>query len=681
VAVILGALCVAFATPTPGATLADSTGAAWSRAAPIAGPGSWDVPAPADAGRAGAGAPPATSAAGPASSTPRLQFVAVARPSSELQRLLREDQQWLERLPAASRRLGVPEDTTGARVWLAGLVGEGAVARPSLASRRPGEAGTAAADSAAPAQGSRGALSLLRDRWLARGRLAVVVAAESTATAGVSIAIDPGPDFRVGAVRVEGPDFPGRGRLIEATLPRAGDRFRAADWTAGVAQLLAGAGEAGYPFARWVARAVRVDPSRAQVDVNATLFTGERSVLGRQSSDLPAGRGEAFLRRASGMRMGATFRESDLRRGRDRLLERGIYADVGEPVVYIAGRGDTVGVHWPIVPVAHPNRFAAVLGFSRPDAGAATRLSGQADLALPNLAGTGRRLTAGWSDDGAGRSHVGISWLEPLVLRSPLDLEGTLDDWVVRDSYTRFTADLRARLALVAAWGLEVGLGWDRSTFPTGDWTNSGRQRARAAFYHRRGDLARSGWSGVFAYETAVRHATVRQDTTATGAIVTTGEETADSERQNLVELSWDGELFATPEASFAARWAVDQVTGQGGPIPVSEQYWFGGARSVRGYLEDQFHGEQTAYGSLEFRLGKPGRSRIYTFLDMGYYRFATTAVDSSAGTGKREGTVRGFGLGLATHTGGSDISLAIGFPGNLDFDQAKLHVTLLQSF
>jgi hypothetical protein len=65
----------------------------------------------------------------------------------------------------------------------------------------------------------------------------------------------------------------------------------------------------------------------------------------------------------------------------------------------------------------------------------------------------------------------------------------------------------------------------------------------------------------------------------------------------------------------------------------------------------------------------------------MGYYRFSTTAVDSSAGTGKRVGTVRGFGLGLETHTGGSDLSLAIGFPGNLDFDQAKLHVTLLQSF
>ena len=101
----------------------------------------------------------------------------------------------------------------------------------------------------------------------------------------------------------------------------------------------------------------------------------------------------------------------------------------------------------------------------------------------------------------------------------------------------------------------------------------------------------------------------------------------------------------------------------------------------MRGYLEDQFHGEQVAYGSLEFRLGRPGRSRIYTFFDMGYYRFATTAVDSLGGGGERRGTVRGFGLGLETHTGGSDVSLAIGFPGNLDFDTAKLHVMLLQSF
>jgi hypothetical protein len=47
----------------------------------------------------------------------------------------------------------------------------------------------------------------------------------------------------------------------------------------------------------------------------------------------------------------------------------------------------------------------------------------------------------------------------------------------------------------------------------------------------------------------------------------------------------------------------------------------------------------------------------------------------------ERESTLRGYGLGLETRTPAGDVSLAVGLPGTVDFDAAKLHVTLLQSF
>lgn len=634
---------------------------AWPLALLLAGLAGFATAAPPEEPAATApGTTAGTSA--PASPPLRLALAADEPVTGEVERFLREDRAWLEQRPAGQRRLQGPDDAASARAWL------GQLGQPVRA---------AAADSAA---GARGLSARLRDRWLERGYLACRVAVDDGGGEGAPrLLVAPGSPYRIGRVRVQGPDFPGRSALLARSLPAAGSRFRAAAWELAVARILAGAGEAGFPFARWVVEAVAVRPADATVDVEATLFTGRRAVLGALSSDLAAPRAAAFLQRACGLRRGGLYRESDLERARERLLARDLWERVGEPVVYAAG-ADTVGVHWPLVPRARPNRVAAVLGLSRRDAASRARVSGQVDLWLPNLGGSGRRLGAAWSDDGAGRSHLGFAYLEPLAFGSALDLETVLDHEVAADAYTRFRADARARLAVVAAWGLELGLGWDRGTYPSGDWARTTRWRARAAFLHRRGDQTRSGWEGIFAYETARRRAEARGDT---GGGTAAGSGVGRQRRQRLWELSAAGELFLAPRASLAARGALHEVKGDGSPIPLSEQYWFGGARSLRGYGEGQFRGEMASYGSLEARIGKPRQARLYTFWDLGYFRYAT-AVASGGDAGERQrrsGTAYGYGLGLEVGTPSGDVSLAIGFPNTLDFGSAKLHVSLLQAF
>ena len=68
------------------------------------------------------------------------------------------------------------------------------------------------------------------------------------------------------------------------------------------------------------------------------------------------------------------------------------------------------------------------------------------------------------------------------------------------------------RVMVQSTWGVEFGLGWDRSTYPTGSLERTSRLRGRAAILHRRGDRTRSGWAGPFAIENAWRAATRRQD-------------------------------------------------------------------------------------------------------------------------------------------------------------------------
>ncbi len=117
--------------------------------------------------------------------------------------------------------------------------------------------------------------------------------------------------------------------------------------------------------------------------------------------------------------------------------------------------------------------------------------------------------------------------------------------------------------------------------------------------------------------------------------------------------------------------------------MPLSEQFRFGGANSLRGYREQEFHGSRAAWGAIELRVGAPRGSRLYTFYDLGYFAFEAqdpTPEDPERRT-LRKGWPRGYGLGILARTPGGDLSLAVGFPGTVDFDLAKLHVTLLETF
>jgi len=592
---------------------------------------------------------------------PTVRLVGEVRMSGPGPGAFAADQRWLDALPAAA-------------LAMADTVLE-ASSPPAL--RRDAVralVGIPAAATGDSAAAGRPVSALLRDRWLDRGYFSCTIARRETPD-GIVFEVSPGEPYRLGTVLVEGEDFPGRDAALARALPRTGDVFSATAWAAGVDRLLAAAAEAGYPFCQWLVRDVGAYPGRADVDVVALLLLGPPSVFGPQSSDLPDGRGEDFLVRAARLPTGRRYRESDLSAARVRLLQRNIYADVGEPVVFTTAAPGTVGVHWPVTPISRPNRAAVMLGLSRTGEDEPARLSGQVDLRLANLAGTGRRMELAWSDDGRSRSHFGFGWLEPLLWGTPFDATVDVDHEVATDVYTRFRVDGRLQLPVAGAWQVEMGLGWDRSTFPTGAWNRTTRWRARGAFLHRRGDRGVNGWEGTFAIESARRGVDMRPDEDAV-TDATPGEM-----RQTLVELRLGGERWLTPTLSVAINGLFLEVAGEGDATPLAEQYRLGGARTLRGYLEDQFHGERVASSMLELRIGRPGRSRLYTFFDVGYFRFAGEDPTRPDETATFEGTRRGFGLGLETATPGGDISLAVGFPGEFQFDDAKLHIALLQSF
>ncbi|MBK7046142.1 MAG: BamA/TamA family outer membrane protein [bacterium] len=576
---------------------------------------------------------------------------------------LQEDRAWLNG-PGA---LFLPALTDADTALAARVAAEPAdVAATSALRRRLATAAIARGDTISPLRGRE---AVLRDRWLARGYLQA-----SVRSVGDTVLLYAGQPWTLAPWQVGGDDFPGRERLLDDLLPKAGSRFEAGNIDYGVRALLEAIGELGYPFPRWVVSDLRLDAAARTVTIVATLLPGTPARIGPVTSDVGDPRAERFLARASGLQPGAPLRGSDLHRAVERLWARDLYAELDTARVYTTTAVDTVGVHFPARLRPRQNRLQVVLGLSRRADTEKARLSGEVDLRLPNLASSGRALHVGWRDDGAGRSRFGFSWLEPLAFGTPLDVTLALDSEVQSEAYTRFTTELGARLSVVALWGLEVAAGRDRSTYPEGLVARTERTRARAAVLHRRGDRARSGWEGSFAVESAWRSSQAREGTAGTA-------ELAAAVRQRLLSGDLAGEAWLWRRAALAARVSVRKLDGGEREAPLSEHFRFGGAASLRGYGEGEFHGVEAAWASLEWRLGPPRGSRLYTFWDVGYFGFWSAAAGEDAGGERRRGWPQGYGLGLLARTPGGDLSLAVGFPGTVDFDLAKLHVTLLESF
>ena len=510
----------------------------------------------------------------------------------------------------------------------------------------------------------------LRDRWYARGYLAAMVL-----TSGDTMRVNVGPLWQIGVWDIGGADFPGRKRLLSTWLPRTGDVFRSADVERGIARVLVGTGEAGYPFARWVTRELKLNPAEHLVNITASLLPGEAAVIGPITSDLSEPRARSFLARSSGLRPGEPFRHTDLARAVDRLLARDMYTHVGTPRLYLTSSADTVGVHFPVVARKKVNRLQVVLGLSRREEGG-SHISGEVDLRFPNLGGSGRKLAILWRDDGQDKSQFGFSYLEPLAFGTGLDMGVALDNEVAREVYTRFRIDNTWSLPVVALWGVDLGFGWDRSTFPEGELESTRRVRVGGGFEHKRGDRTRSGWRGLFSIETAWRSSQLRPESGVSG-------ELGQAVTQRIYRIVVAGEMWLGPTFSLFSRVSFRQLTGGERNVPLSEEFRFGGAASLRGYREDEFHGTQAAWGAIEMRIGRPEGSRLYTFFDLGYFQFWNTdplALDP-AQLLRFRGWPQGYGVGILARTPGGDFSLAIGFPGTVDFDQAKLHVALLESF
>jgi outer membrane protein insertion porin family len=363
--------------------------------------------------------------------------------------------------------------------------------------------------------------------------------------------------------------------------------------------------------------------------------------------------------RAAGIVPGAIYDATEVDRVRARLERLGIFGRVDDPIVAYDSKAGlaVVGVE---VEEAAASRITGILGYDASGPGADGRLTGFVDVALGNIAGTGRAAAAAWERVGAGSTRTSFSYTEPWLLGAPVDV-GVAGAQVVRDTvYTTTEGDL----LVTARMGERTSV----------TWSVGGERYAPGATSERATSSTRTSLGADFDATDAPANPT--RGVHLAGTVEYAAKEEKDGgrrERSGTVTLL--GEAFLPVRlrqvVALAGRLAAISSTEE--DVPFHEELVLGGARSLRGYREEQFRGTRTALGTVEYRFLLTRRSRALAFVDAGYYY--------RGGSNYAKGVKLGYGIGLRAETRLGIIALDYGLGEGDGLLDGKLHVGLSREF
>jgi outer membrane protein assembly factor BamA len=512
-------------------------------------------------------------------------------------------------------------------------------------------------------------LRLLLEAYRAQGYLWAKARWEWQAVPGsdrmrLQISIDEGRPARIGALQVRGVTVWSAEEVRHRLGLREGERYDARRLEEGVHALVGRYEDCGYPFA-----AVRVESLTALGDslcITLQVQEGEAALVREITVTGNAVTRRKVVVRELGIKPGAAYSRARTAAGETRLMKLGLFKQVAVRPAALDSTGSALRL---VVEVSEGamNDLAGVAGFVPGDGDQSGYLTGRFDVAVRNLFGTGRAMSARWEKLDRRSVDLHFRYEEPWVLGTPVRAGGEFEQLHQEKDNGQFTY-ARTRAGLFA--GLPFGV------FFSGTVT----------FFREEvvpDSAARLFMDQTRTYGLALALQYDRRDhpsNPAAGALFETGAEynyragTPDQERY-LLGLEHYQPLAGRHVAAFRwrGRWLQDPQAVAG----YQEFFELGGSGSVRGYREGQFYGSRVTWLNLEYKYFVDRLSSVYLFLDNGYYYRPAW---SGAGAAAEENIV-GYGLGGIFSTRVGVLKIEYGLGGSDRPMDGKIHVKWGSSF
>lgn len=521
------------------------------------------------------------------------------------------------------------------------------------------------------------AINQLLGNYTKQGRLFSSIATKDSADY-LEISVNEGAQFILGDIALAGLDSANTA-LLNAELDFRSREFVSESINSNMHNLLEFLENSGYPFSTLIldSLTLEADSDSLHRPVNCFIRVDRGP---RVTIDSLVVQGNEVTRRSvifreSRLKKGSLYNQKQVARVSSRLMKTGFFSEVAQPQLYLDDYGKGLLFVW--VKESNPNQLNAVFGYNpKTTNNSKGYVTGLIDVAFKNLLGTGRVLEAYWRKKDQRSQELRFRYVEPWVKGWPLNIGGGFQQ-IIQD-----TTFIRRNLSL----DVEVPYS-DVLTF----FSNFGKEQVlpdsmgRVLYQLPKSD----SWQAQigFSYDTRDSYWNPSR-----GALYKTQYEFA---RKKIIDEP-EFEVNLGDKSSFRRdRWMVDleiyvptlryqtMLFGLHGRhvkttepfIPVSDLFRFGGANTLRGYREDEFLGDKITWLNMEYRYLLASRSRVFAFLDSGYYNRA-----------EQDGSVTedykfGYGFGLRIETRLGIIGIDYGLGEGRGLTSGLVHIGLTNQF
>jgi outer membrane protein assembly factor BamA len=446
-------------------------------------------------------------------------------------------------------------------------------------------------------------------------------------------------------------------------------------------RLIGYAGDSGYPFATVKLDSVQI--SNAEIFASLLFDPGPLITFDSIVLNQPVKINPRFLQAYLKISPGTPFSESLIDELPSRLSKLP-YLELTEAPM-LTFQNDQASTYLTLKPIK-ANQIDGVIGFlpnAKNDGG--MLLTGQFNLKLQNMFGSGRSLGFQWESFKPESQQLNIDYHQPALFRSPIELDFGLNLFKEDSTFVNrtFNFDLgylnRERhfigfyTHIKAARLPSSGLLEDVDNFP--DIADFNLNQFGGSYRWDNLDNYLEPRSGV---QVKLKASTGVKKIKQNSAIEDSLYQQLDLETN---QFSWEAELQGYfPVAKrwiLAARWVGAGVYND--RLFFNDLYRIGGLKSIRGFSENSFFADNFAYSSLEPRFVFDTRSYLFVFYDQAWW------LRYSLENNQFKDRPSGFGAGISLTTGAGifNFAWAVGSSEtqNLGFDQSKIHFGYISRF
>jgi len=369
------------------------------------------------------------------------------------------------------------------------------------------------------------------------------------------------------------------------------------------------------------------------------------------------------------------YSQRAIERGRRKLQRLGFFQEVGEVRLEVGSRLDLVVLRVPVVE-GRSNTVDGVLGYQPATEVRKGYFTGLLDLSFRNLMGTGRKVEAMWSRREPTSSQLQFGYQEPWPLGLPVTVGGSIQQVNQDSSYAQTNLEIQVDSHLGENLSGGVLFGWERVIPDVAGGQDLFNSRTYSVGLRLELD-ARDNPLGPRRggrYQTAIRHR-FKENRSA-------GNIQPIQRRVESTEFTVGLEQYMNLHRRHvvAASVHLGEIRSDEQVIPLNEQFKLGGARTLRGYREEQFHGSRVIWTNLEYRLLYGRRSWSFLFLDAGHY-FRQVRDPLTGAIGEASGEKVGYGVGLRVDSRLGILGVDYGLGEGDGLTEGKVHFGVLNEF